>query len=149
MLKPKLSDTNSTPDTNKESEHAKKSDNVLAADQPQISNFIQADHEVAAASPLGFIEEIKQAAENAQKEMGFVYEPTSGLYYDSKTGYYYNAVRSLSAYKLQKILISLLLVHRNMVCTMMGIVAATINMIRPLTSSNFTHKCTWNHRLKL
>lgn len=43
-------------------------------------------------SPQAFIDEIKQAAENAQNQMGFVYEPTSGLYYDCKTGYYYNAV---------------------------------------------------------
>lgn len=96
MLKPKLSDANSTPDTNKESEHAAK-EIVPPADQPQISNLIQTDREEA--SPLDFIEEIKQAAENAQKETGFVYEPTSGLYYDCKTGYYYNAVGSLVAHK--------------------------------------------------
>lgn len=39
-----------------------------------------------------FIAEIKNAAHQAQNEMGFIYEPTSGLYYDSRTGYYYNAV---------------------------------------------------------
>lgn len=96
FLKPKLSDENHTPDINKEPEHAEK-DIVPAAEQPQISNVIQTDHEEAA--PLGFIEEIKQAAENAQKETGFVYEPTSGLYYDCKTGYYYNAVGSHAAHK--------------------------------------------------
>lgn len=39
-----------------------------------------------------FIAEIKNAAHQAQSETGFIYEPTSGLYYDSRTGYYYNAV---------------------------------------------------------
>lgn len=39
-----------------------------------------------------FISEIKNAALEAQNHTGFIYEPTSGLYYDSKTGYYYNAV---------------------------------------------------------
>lgn len=39
-----------------------------------------------------FIAEIKDAANQAQNETGFIYEPTSGLYYDSRTGYYYNAV---------------------------------------------------------
>lgn len=93
MLKPKLSDASSTSDINKESEPSAK-DIVPAADQPLISNIMKADREEAA--PLGFIEEIKQAAENAQKETGFVYEPTSGLYYDCKTGYYYNAVGLLA-----------------------------------------------------
>lgn len=43
--------------------------------------------------PISFVDEIRQAAENFQNENGFVYEPTSGLYYDRATGYYYNAVR--------------------------------------------------------
>lgn len=42
--------------------------------------------------PVSFVDEIRQAAENIQNENGFVYEPTSGLYYDRITGYYYNAV---------------------------------------------------------
>ncbi|KAL0278266.1 UNVERIFIED_CONTAM: hypothetical protein PYX00_000126 [Menopon gallinae] len=37
------------------------------------------------------IEEVKEAAENAMKQTSFVYEPTSGMYYDYSTGYYYNA----------------------------------------------------------
>jgi len=38
-----------------------------------------------------FINEIKsQAMVNAYEQAGFIYEPTSGLYWDSKTGYYYN-----------------------------------------------------------
>ncbi|XP_070494380.1 angiogenic factor with G patch and FHA domains 1 isoform X2 [Chironomus tepperi] len=38
-----------------------------------------------------FINEIKsQAMMNAYEQAGFIYEPTSGLYWDSKTGYYYN-----------------------------------------------------------
>lgn len=36
---------------------------------------------------------VKEAAEDAMKQTGFVYESTSGLYYDYNTGYYYNAVR--------------------------------------------------------
>lgn len=44
------------------------------------------------AEATSFIAEIKNAAHQAQNETGFIYEPTSGLYYDSRTGYYYNAV---------------------------------------------------------
>lgn len=40
-----------------------------------------------------FIADIKSAAHQAQNDTGFIYEPTSGLYYDSRTGYYYNAVK--------------------------------------------------------
>lgn len=43
--------------------------------------------------PKNFLDEIKEAAQNCQNHTDFVYEPTSGLYYDRKTGYYYNAVR--------------------------------------------------------
>lgn len=35
---------------------------------------------------------VKEVAEDAMKQTGFVYEATSGLYYDYNTGYYYNAV---------------------------------------------------------
>lgn len=42
--------------------------------------------------PQSFLEDIKEAAQNCQNHTDFVYEPTSGLYYDTKTGYYYNAV---------------------------------------------------------
>lgn len=42
--------------------------------------------------PKNFLDEIKEAAQNCQNHTDFVYEPTSGLYYDTKTGYYYNAV---------------------------------------------------------
>lgn len=38
------------------------------------------------------VEGIKEAAESACQQTGFVYEPTSGMYYDYSTGYYYNAV---------------------------------------------------------
>ncbi|XP_055916575.1 angiogenic factor with G patch and FHA domains 1 isoform X2 [Eupeodes corollae] len=41
--------------------------------------------------PLSLVDEIREAAEAAQNDTGFVYEPTSGLYYDQRTGYYYNA----------------------------------------------------------
>lgn len=44
------------------------------------------------SSTNNFIADIKNAAHQAQNETGFIYEPTSGLYYDSRTGYYYNAV---------------------------------------------------------
>lgn len=43
-----------------------------------------------------FIADIKNAAQQAQNDTGFIYEPTSGLYYDQRTGYYYNAVRITS-----------------------------------------------------
>uniref|UniRef100_A0A1B0G744 Angiogenic factor with G patch and FHA domains 1 n=1 Tax=Glossina morsitans morsitans TaxID=37546 RepID=A0A1B0G744_GLOMM len=38
-----------------------------------------------------FVDEMRQAAQNAQNISNFVYEPTSGLYYDQNSGYYYNA----------------------------------------------------------
>lgn len=47
------------------------------------------------AGANSFIADIKNAAHQAQNETGFIYEPTSGLYYDSRTGYYYNAVGSI------------------------------------------------------
>lgn len=47
-------------------------------------------------SANSFIADIKNAAHQAQNETGFIYEPTSGLYYDSRTGYYYNAVLALT-----------------------------------------------------
>lgn len=43
--------------------------------------------------PKSLTENIKEAAELAMQNMGFVYEETSGMYYDYNTGYYYNAVR--------------------------------------------------------
>lgn len=43
---------------------------------------------------IDVIADIKKAAEEAQTMTGFIYEPTSGLYYDKLTGYYYNAVRT-------------------------------------------------------
>lgn len=48
-------------------------------------------------STNNFIADIKNAAHQAQNEMGFIYEPTSGLYYDSRTGYYYNAVSEMKS----------------------------------------------------
>ena len=40
-------------------------------------------------------EEVKEAAQTAMQLTGFVYEETSGMYYDYSTGYYYNAVSML------------------------------------------------------
>lgn len=50
------------------------------------------DNAAAATTVNNFVDDIRRAAEQAQNLNGFVYEPTSGLYYDQKTGYYYNAV---------------------------------------------------------
>lgn len=41
---------------------------------------------------LSIVEEIKQAAEEAVQETGYVYDEASGLYYDKNSGYYYDAV---------------------------------------------------------
>lgn len=54
--------------------------------------FFVAESSKVTTKPVSFVDEIRQAAENIQNENGFVYEPTSGLYYDRITGYYYNAV---------------------------------------------------------
>ncbi|CAO1360731.1 unnamed protein product [Diamesa serratosioi] len=41
---------------------------------------------------LDFINDIKEAATNvAYEQAGFIFEPTSGLWYDQKSGYYYNS----------------------------------------------------------
>lgn len=45
-----------------------------------------------AKSAMSIAEEVKKVAENAMQQTGFVYEETSGMYYDYNTGYYYNAV---------------------------------------------------------
>lgn len=52
---------------------------------------------VETKSTTDFIASIKDAAHEAQNNTGFIYEPTSGLYYDSRTGYYYNAVKLLNS----------------------------------------------------
>lgn len=40
-------------------------------------------------------DEVKKVAESAMQQTGFVYEETSGMYYDYNTGYYYNAVSTV------------------------------------------------------
>lgn len=42
---------------------------------------------------LGIVDRVKRVAESALLQTGFVYERTSGMYYDYNTGYYYDAVR--------------------------------------------------------
>ncbi|KAL9915887.1 angiogenic factor with G patch and FHA domains 1 isoform X1 [Glossina fuscipes] len=48
-------------------------------------------NEISANDAFTFVDEMRQAAQNAQNISNFVYEPTSGLYYDQNSGYYYNA----------------------------------------------------------
>jgi len=50
---------------------------------------------LSATDAFSFVDEMRQAAKHAENLNNFVYEPTSGLYYDHKTGYYYNAVNKL------------------------------------------------------
>ncbi|KAJ3649627.1 hypothetical protein Zmor_021358 [Zophobas morio] len=40
--------------------------------------------------PKSIAEEIKEAAEIATQNIGFMYDEATGMYYDSNTGYYYN-----------------------------------------------------------
>ncbi|XP_074037240.1 angiogenic factor with G patch and FHA domains 1 isoform X2 [Leptinotarsa decemlineata] len=47
--------------------------------------------EMPVGEPKSLADDIKDAAEMAMKNTGFVYEETSGMYYDYNTGYYYNA----------------------------------------------------------
>uniref|UniRef100_A0A6P7F3Z1 Angiogenic factor with G patch and FHA domains 1 isoform X1 n=1 Tax=Diabrotica virgifera virgifera TaxID=50390 RepID=A0A6P7F3Z1_DIAVI len=47
--------------------------------------------ETAENTQKSLVDDIKEAAEIAMQKTGFVYEETSGLYYDYNTGYYYNA----------------------------------------------------------
>lgn len=61
--------------------------NSTAKPKPVKVDDEQAKQETVA----DFVNEIKAQAEiNTWNQAGFVYEPTSGLYYDTKTGYYYN-----------------------------------------------------------
>lgn len=63
-------------------------DNVNFNSEAQtVTNLNQTESE-----PKSVTEDIKEAAEQAMQNMGFVYEETSGMYYDYNTGYYYNAV---------------------------------------------------------
>ncbi|CAH0551478.1 unnamed protein product [Brassicogethes aeneus] len=49
------------------------------------------ENESMDSKPKSLAEDIKDAAEQAMQNSGFVYEETSGMYYDYNTGYYYNA----------------------------------------------------------
>lgn len=46
--------------------------------------------------PLSIVDQVKQVAESALLQTGFVYEKTSGMYYDYNTGYYYDTVYTSS-----------------------------------------------------
>ncbi|XP_065218896.1 uncharacterized protein LOC135844591 isoform X2 [Planococcus citri] len=71
-------DTQTDPDTNdNDSGQTKTTDTTWKADSVSIEEMV------------------KEAAEDAMKKTGFVYESTSGLYYDYNTGYYYNAEMGL------------------------------------------------------
>lgn len=47
---------------------------------------------VSATDAFSFVDEMRKTARHAENLKNFIYEPTSGLYYDPKTSYYYNAV---------------------------------------------------------
>lgn len=66
--------------------------NLTSAEKPVCDEKSGVQINDPETSTNNFIADIKNAAHQAQNEMGFIYEPTSGLYYDSRTGYYYNAV---------------------------------------------------------
>ncbi|XP_062709624.1 angiogenic factor with G patch and FHA domains 1 isoform X2 [Aedes albopictus] len=58
----------------------------------------QQAHASAANEPLdvkAFVDDIKKTAEEFNYQNRYIYEPTSGLYYDPETGYYYNAIYGL------------------------------------------------------
>jgi len=64
-------------------------------DAAQVSAWNAANNptgETTTDTAKAFADEIKLAAESAMQQTGFVYEASSGLYYDYNTGYYYNAV---------------------------------------------------------
>lgn len=58
---------------------------------PSAENKKESSPASAEKDPENFIEDIKSAAEAQSLKNGFIYEPTSGLFYDTATGYYYNA----------------------------------------------------------
>lgn len=94
-------------------------------------------------------EMVKEAAEDAMKQTGFVYEATSGLYYDYNTGYYYNAVniriRQVSSFEPRiKIFF---LSSRNWACITMVILALITIMIKKITSFNSIPKLRYRRQI--
>lgn len=67
----------------------KKNKHVDNSTQTEVINANATDLDKNAQQSL--VDDITEAAESAVQNTGFVYEETSGLYYDYNTGYYYNA----------------------------------------------------------
>lgn len=70
-----------------------------ASSRAMDQNVDEKDSKWSAASGTvigrSLADEVKKVAESAMQQTGFVYEETSGMYYDYNTGYYYNAVSNL------------------------------------------------------
>lgn len=72
----------------------KTTNNKQPAAKPQSSQVMTKPEKEE--NVLDFVNEIKaQALVNSYQQAGFIYEPTSGLYYDTKSGYYYNPTYDL------------------------------------------------------
>lgn len=101
------------------------------------------EHSDPESKAVDFIADIKDAAQQAQQISGFIYESTSGLYYDSRTGYYYNAVRQSNQNVnpiSEKLIANSRYNIRNMVFTMMVIVAVITLITKRKTNLNFIRK---------
>ncbi|XP_049546540.1 angiogenic factor with G patch and FHA domains 1 isoform X2 [Anopheles darlingi] len=66
----------------------------LASAEPEVPEIVEEKEE----QPLdikAFVDDIKQTAQDVDLQNRYIYEPTSGLYYDPETGYYYNSIYGL------------------------------------------------------
>ncbi|XP_057661428.1 angiogenic factor with G patch and FHA domains 1 isoform X1 [Diorhabda carinulata] len=64
---------------------------IDSSTQTEVISTNALDSETQMNVQQSLVDDITEAAESAMQNTGFVYEETSGLYYDYNTGYYYNA----------------------------------------------------------
>ncbi|XP_055607201.1 angiogenic factor with G patch and FHA domains 1 isoform X2 [Uranotaenia lowii] len=84
-------DDEPTVKTEKDDEHE---DFLKALEKAELQHV----QEAKAAEPLdvkAFVDDIKKTAQSVDYQSRYIFEPTSGLYYDPETGYYYNATYDL------------------------------------------------------
>lgn len=103
---------------------------------------VQTDN-LADSEPKDIIEDIKEAAELATQNTGFVYDEHTGMYYDSNTGYYYNAVFTII---FKFFLIFLIIFNRNMDCIMNPLRAFTDLTSKTPILMNFILKFPYLHK---
>ncbi|XP_055628323.1 angiogenic factor with G patch and FHA domains 1 [Toxorhynchites rutilus septentrionalis] len=74
----------------------KSSDDVMKAlEKAEMQQKQAAERGEEPLDVKAFVDDIKKTAHDFDFQNRYVYEPTSGLYYDQDTGYYYNAIYGL------------------------------------------------------